>query len=64
MLGGADGVAAVIVVFGATWQERYCRRVQRRDEQEFRLQDGCLVLADGRLPAVREITNPVVLGVH
>lgn len=64
LLGGADGAAAVIVVFAAIWQERYRRIAQRRDELEFRLQDGCLVLADGRLPAVRDITNPVVLGVH
>jgi len=63
-LGGADGAAAVTFVFGAAWQERYRRRVQHRDDQEFRLQDGCLVLADGRLPFVCEITNPVLLGVH
>jgi hypothetical protein len=63
-LAGADGAAAVTVVFGAAWQERYRRRVHRRDDQGFRLQDGCLVLADGRLPSVREITNPVLLGVH
>jgi hypothetical protein len=44
--------------------ERYRRSVQRRDEQEFRIQDGCLVLADGRLPAVRDITDPMSLGVH
>ncbi|HEX6518772.1 MAG TPA: tetratricopeptide repeat protein [Streptosporangiaceae bacterium] len=64
VLAGADGVAAVIFVFSASWQECYRRGVQRRDDQEFCLQDGCLVLADGRLPTVREITNPVVLGVH
>ena len=63
-LAGADGAAAVTLVFGAAWQERYRRRVRRRDDQGFRLQDGCLVLADGRLPSVFEITNPVVLGVH
>ena len=27
-------------------------------------EQGCLVLADGRLPAVRDITDPVMLGVH
>lgn len=64
VLGGADGAAAVVFVFSAAWQERYRRRLQRRDEQEFRLQDGCLVLADGRLPTVCEITDPAVLGVH
>ncbi len=64
VLAGATAAAAVIVVFSVMWQERYRRQVQRRDEQEFRIQDGCLVLADGRLPAVSDITNPVTLGVH
>jgi hypothetical protein len=64
VLAGVTAAAAVIVVFSAVWQERYRRLVQRRDEQEFRIQDGCLVLADGRLPAVSDITNPVTLGVH
>ncbi len=64
VLAGATAAAAIIVVFSAVWQERYKRLVQRRDEQEFRVQDGCLVLADGRLPVVRDITDPVRLGVH
>jgi hypothetical protein len=64
LLGGSEGAAAAVVVFAAAWQERYIRMMQHRDELEFRLPDRCLVLADGRLPAVREITNPVVLGVH
>jgi tetratricopeptide (TPR) repeat protein len=61
---GAAGAAAVTFAFGAALQERHRRRVQRRDDQLFSVQDGCLVLADGRLPFVREIANPVVLGVH
>ena len=64
VLAGAAAVAAVMIVFSAVWQERYRRAVQHRDEQQFRIQDGCLVLADGRLPAVRDITDPVMLGVH
>src|ERR1700722_4573224 len=63
-LAGADGAAAASLVFGAAWQERYRRHAQRRDDQGFRLQNGCFVLADGRLPFARQITNPVVLGVH
>lgn len=54
----------MVVVFAAAWQTRYIRMMQHRDELEFRLPDRCLVLAGCRLPAVREITNPVVLGVH
>lgn len=46
------------------WRERYQRQVQRHDEQELHIQDGCLVLADGRLPALRDIADPVMLGVH
>ena len=54
----------MIVVFSAGWQDRYRRLVRHLDEQQFRIQDGCLVLADGRLPKVRDITDPVLLGVH
>src|SRR6266851_8942419 len=64
VLGGAIGLAAVVGAFGALWQERYRRLLQRHDEQAFKTEDGCLVLADGRLPCVRDITDPVVLGVH
>ena len=32
--------------------------------RSFRIRDACLVLADGRLPAVGDITDPVTLGVH
>jgi tetratricopeptide (TPR) repeat protein len=64
ILAGATAGAAVIVVFGTVWQQRYQRRAQRRDEQDFSVEDGCLVLADGRLPLVSEISDPVQLGVH
>jgi membrane protein YdbS with pleckstrin-like domain len=64
VLGGALALAAVVVAFGAVWQARYAQLVQRSDEQAFRTQDGCLVLARGRLPRVRDITDPVLLGVH
>jgi hypothetical protein len=63
-LGGATAVAGVVVAFGAVWQERYKRLAQRRDEQAFRIEDGCLVLPGGRLPRVRDIADPVLLGVH
>ena len=64
VLAGATAVAAVVVVFSAVWLERYKRQVQRREEQELDVQKVCLVLADGRLPAVGDITDPVILGVH
>jgi hypothetical protein len=63
-LGGAPALAAVFVAFGAVWQGRYTQLLQRRDEQSFKTEDQCLVLADGRLPKVRDITDPVLLGVH
>ncbi|MGH4008942.1 MAG: tetratricopeptide repeat protein, partial [Pseudonocardiaceae bacterium] len=62
VLGAAVVVAAVAGAAG--WQERYKRVVQRRDEQSWRIEDGCLVLGSGRLPRVREITDPIALGVH
>jgi hypothetical protein len=63
-LGGAIALAAVVVAFGAVWQQRYTGLLQRRDEQAFKTEDGCLVLADGRPPRVGDITDSVLLGVH
>lgn len=63
-LGAATGLGAVVVAFAAMWQESYRRLAQRRDDQAFKTEDGCLVLAGGRLPRVRDITDPVLLGVH
>jgi tetratricopeptide (TPR) repeat protein len=64
VLAGATAVAAVVVAVGAVWQDRYRQVAQRRDEVGLRTEDGCLVLPDGRMPAVRDITDPVRLGVH
>jgi hypothetical protein len=63
-LGGAAVVAALVVAFGAVAQDSYMRHVQRRDERMFSIRDGCLVLAGGGLPKVRDITDPVRIGVH
>jgi tetratricopeptide (TPR) repeat protein len=60
----AIAAAAVIVAFGTVWQQRYQRLVEHRDELADRLRGKCLVMADGRLPAVSDITDPVRLGVH
>src|SRR5689334_4454298 len=64
LLGAASGMAAVVVVAAAVWQDRYKRVAQRHDEQAFRTEDGCLVLSDGHLPKVSDITDPVLLGAH
>lgn len=64
VVGGATVGAAVGVAMAARWQERYKRVAQRRDEQSWRIEDGCLVLGSGRVPRVREITDPIGLGVH
>ncbi len=48
----------VVVQAGQVAEEK------RRVDLKFRTQDGCLVMADGDLPMVRDIKDPVVLGVH
>jgi tetratricopeptide (TPR) repeat protein len=63
-LAGATAVAAVIVAFSGIAQDRYRRQHERRELQIFRVQDGCLVLANRKLPVVREIADPVRLGTH
>ncbi|MFC0550393.1 tetratricopeptide repeat protein [Planotetraspora thailandica] len=63
-VGGAAVAAAVVVAVSGVWQERYKRIATRHDETAMKLQDGCLVLADGRLPKVSQVDDPIRLGVH
>ena len=63
-LGSATVVATVVAAVAVVWQERYKRVAQRRDEQSLKIEEGCLVLPSGRLPRVREISDPIALGVH
>jgi hypothetical protein len=63
VLAGATAAAAVIVVFSAVWQERYRRQVRRDDKLLAKVRAGSL-LRNGDLPKVRDITDPVELGVH
>ncbi|MEU5867255.1 tetratricopeptide repeat protein [Nonomuraea sp. NPDC047529] len=64
LLGTAAAVGAVAVAVSGVWQDRHKRIATRRDEAEFMLQDGCLVLPSGRLPRVSQIDEPIKLGVH
>ncbi|HSZ29284.1 MAG TPA: tetratricopeptide repeat protein [Pseudonocardiaceae bacterium] len=64
VVGGAMVAAGVGVAVAARWQERDRRLAQRRDEQSWKIEEGCLVLGSGRVPRVREITDPIRLGVH
>jgi tetratricopeptide (TPR) repeat protein len=57
-------VTAVVTVAAGVWQNRYKQVAQRRDEQSLKVEEGCLVLASGRLPKVRQIRDPITLGVH
>lgn len=44
---------------------KWHRRASDRDAgHPFGVQDGCLVRPDGQLPTVRDVTSPVMLGVH
>jgi tetratricopeptide (TPR) repeat protein len=63
-IGGTAVGAAVLIAVAAVWQERFKRAARRGDEQALSLEMGCLVLPDGQLPKVRQVTDPVLLGVH
>ncbi|MFI9836285.1 tetratricopeptide repeat protein [Nonomuraea sp. NPDC051941] len=56
--------SAMIVSGSALWWERTKRLAQHSDEQVLKVQDGCLALADGSLPRVSAMEDPVPLGVH
>ncbi|MFF3414826.1 tetratricopeptide repeat protein [Streptomyces sp. NPDC002698] len=40
------------------------RRRERAEEHDLALVQGCLVLPGGHLPLVREVSDPILLGVH
>ncbi len=63
-LAGATAAAALIVVLGGVAYDWHRGQQEPRQEQTFRVHDGCLVRADGDLPLVRDMTDPVRLGVH
>jgi hypothetical protein len=63
VVGAAALLAALALVAAGMWQERFKRLVQRRDEQRFKVVDGVLLRA-GRVPTVRQVTDPLPLGVH
>lgn len=63
-LATSAGVAAVVVALAGVWQERYRRMAERGEALELEVAGGCLVLSSGRLPQVRDVTDPVQLGVH
>ncbi|MET8335107.1 tetratricopeptide repeat protein [Streptosporangium canum] len=65
-LGAAALVAALALALVAAgfWQERFKRLGQRRDEQRFKVADGLLTFRSGRVPKVRQVRDPLPLGVH
>lgn len=64
VVGAAAAGASVAVVVAAVWQERQRRMAARRGGTALRTRDGCLVLADGRLPKVGQVGDPIAVGVH
>jgi hypothetical protein len=64
LLIGVTVVAAAATGIAVVWQERYKRAAERRDEMSTKIEEGCLVLPSGKLPRVRDITDPVMLGTH
>lgn len=59
-----SAAVAVVGVFASRVSEQIKREDKRRDEQAFAVERGCLVLRNGRLPLVRQVGNPLLLGVH
>jgi hypothetical protein len=56
-------VATVAVALLPAWQDRYKAEVARRGEQQVKVIDGCLTVG-GRLPLVKQVSDPLPLGVH
>jgi tetratricopeptide (TPR) repeat protein len=63
ILSGASAGAAILAATAGVWQDRLRRSTQRRDDLQYGVIDGCLVLR-GRLPKVHAVDNPTWLGIH
>ncbi|MET8008186.1 tetratricopeptide repeat protein [Nonomuraea glycinis] len=64
LLGIATVMAALALVAAALGQERFKRLAQRGDEQRFKIADGLLTHKTGRVPKVRQVHDPLPLGIH
>lgn len=60
----AAGLAALATVGVGVWQARYEKAVALTEEQVTALREGCLTLPSGKLPKVRQWTDPLNWGVH
>lgn len=47
-----------------TWQARFERESALRDEQARAIREGCFTLPSGKLPQVRQLSDPLAWGVH
>jgi hypothetical protein len=60
----ASGAGAVVALAAGVWAARGTSVLQARDEQRRALADGVWLKHSGGLPRVRELRDPVLLGVH
>jgi tetratricopeptide (TPR) repeat protein len=60
----ASGAGAVVALAAGAWAARGTSALQAGDEQRRALARGVWLTRSGRLPLVRELHDPVMLGVH
>ncbi len=60
----AAGVAAAVTIVAGVWTSRGANALTERDKQRRGLPELILISSRGRLPRVRELDDPVALGVH
>lgn len=60
----AAGLAAAVAIVAGTWTSRGTSALTERDKLHHGLPGMILLIGRGRLPRVRELHDPVALGVH
>ena len=60
----ASGAGAVVALTAGVWAARGTSALQAGDEQRRALASGVWLKRSGRLPLVRELHDPIMLGVH
>ncbi|GII01765.1 hypothetical protein [Planobispora takensis] len=64
ILGGAAAGAAILLFLAGVWQDRYKKIISSRDDISLKFKEECLTFQDGLPPKVRQLINPIALGVH
>ncbi|MBE1493582.1 tetratricopeptide (TPR) repeat protein [Amycolatopsis lexingtonensis] len=64
ILAVSSAAAAILAIFADHWRSSLLEVLKRGHTQDLAMRNGCLRISGRKLPTVRQVTDPTVLGVH